>query len=559
MSATAVGTAAMITSASTYLPQVTREETMAVTPAIFRAAYDVIDVGSERVLLRARESHRYVHCTRTVADRLGARKAWTARELGDMLAAAAVGDVSVESLLEGGLIEPLRLRRPDRLARTVCVLTADRPRCCVRAIDMAHRAVRSASTEDVRIRIVENSRSPSAVARLTTALARTPYGQAVSVVCARCAAARLTSRLASVDRRLARVLAFAIGSDASGEVSAGAGRNLIGLLHLDRAVLSLDDDVCDPVLSPAHTGIAYACGSQCIETTPRSLCDRGTWAPVNLVDEHFAWLGMRLGEAGEQVVLTVSGLVGDCGTEAPWHELHTAADPRGLRITRQIVRGVTRPTVTPVDGLMTYACGLLNDGRLPPFMPLGRNQDGAFAASLRAWEPRAHTCHVPAYVTHMPEGRRSERAYRDVVRAVFSRWRTNDVIAMLASPAPAWAGRDRLYERVLDLAGDVRRGHLSSLQALHMHLISTRIQRAEPYVATRGWSTRRRFDRGIRGLVTSVQSPVLPREWTGRGVEAFARYLEAAGMMLSHWPEVIDAVRALQRPADVFARCGCMP
>jgi hypothetical protein len=340
--------------------------------------------------------------------------------------------------------------------------------------------------------------------------------------------------------------------------SAGAGRNLIALLTLGRRVLSIDDDVCGPVLQRPPKPATWTPGNECVELSALSRSPDASWEPGNLIDSHFGWLGRSVGAFGAETVLTMSGLRGDCGADAPWHELRRSgcAGAKG-RLTRQVIKGASRPTVTAIDGLMSYAFGFLNEGSLPPFMPMGRNQDGAFGAVLRAWQPQALMCHLPVYVVHAAGRRRSQRAYRDVAAAVLARWRTNDVIALLAGTVRAGSPTSHQDVATLldDVAAELQRGTCATLQDLRIRYLAMRMQLAEPWIQARGWRTRRRFAAAVQRHTAAAAADVLPLEWSHGGTEALGRYLHSCALLLARWPAVIAAVRrisAAQSPWTVL-------
>ncbi len=103
----------------------------------------------------------------------------------------------------------------------------------------------------------------------------------------------------------------------------------------------------------------------------------------------------RAEPAGGRVLATAAGVMGDSGMGSPLYFpslegasrtrlLHSEGVYRHAFVRQQVVRAVLRPTIS--DGALCMALNFGLDQRelLPPFPPVQRNQDGDFAALLRA-------------------------------------------------------------------------------------------------------------------------------------------------------------------------------
>lgn len=123
--------------------------------------------------------------------------------------------------------------------------------------------------------------------------------------------------------------------------------------------------------------------------------------------------------AESKVVATVSGLIGDSGAEsAAWVLGAEGATRERLvnddslirtALTSREVMGVSRAcTIAHNSGFMATAIGLDNRELLPPFLPVGRNQDGVFGALIDGISPAAFVAHLPVAVFHDPQ---KDRAY----------------------------------------------------------------------------------------------------------------------------------------------------
>ena len=118
-------------------------------------------------------------------------------------------------------------------------------------------------------------------------------------------------------------------------------------------------------------------------------------------------------ESGK-VVVTMTGVCGDSGMGSPRmfvgltgenrEDLLTTDDQyRSAFVSREVLRAVTRPTVSHGGLLMTMNCGFDNRILLPPFFPVMRGSDGLFAQTLRACWPESAIGHLPIACFHDPQ------------------------------------------------------------------------------------------------------------------------------------------------------------
>lgn len=129
----------------------------------------------------------------------------------------------------------------------------------------------------------------------------------------------------------------------------------------------------------------------------------------------------RFRRAGGAAEVVAVGCIGDSGglpESALFPSPRPGAHPFGFfegdepPVGRGIDRGVTELTLATRSGLMTGACGLQNRG-LPPFPPVLRNEDGAFATVFNAMAPTGLIAHLPWRAVHRPEGRDDLALERD--------------------------------------------------------------------------------------------------------------------------------------------------
>jgi hypothetical protein len=125
----------------------------------------------------------------------------------------------------------------------------------------------------------------------------------------------------------------------------------------------------------------------------------------------------RLESSGGRILATAAGVMGDSGMGSPAYFLsqdgpgrarllRSETTYRWVLARRRVVRAVCRPTIS--DGILCMALNLGLDNRdpLPPFAPVQRNQDGVFAALLRACFDGGCFGFLPWLVLHETPGTR---------------------------------------------------------------------------------------------------------------------------------------------------------
>jgi hypothetical protein len=113
------------------------------------------------------------------------------------------------------------------------------------------------------------------------------------------------------------------------------------------------------------------------------------------------------------VLTTFTGLFGDSGLVAPFsyyllegesRERLTKSEQvyRSALTSREVMRVVSRPTISDNSWCMTTAVGFDNRALLPPFFPVQRNQDGVFGTTLRKCYEDGFSGHLPRAMLHNP-------------------------------------------------------------------------------------------------------------------------------------------------------------
>lgn len=204
-------------------------------------------------------------------------------------------------------------------------------------------------------------------------------------------------------------------------VDTGSNRNKSLLTWTDRCFLSVDEDV---KLWEHTTPIEYR-----FDSRPDPLSTR-YWRTREELEErcrpesngadflalHEAALDCS-GRWGAPVALSVSGILGDCGMATP-RLIFSLSDDQIREITgcrglleqalsnRLIHRQVEWGVISPQPLSMMPCIAFNNKLPLPPFFPMGRNQDGSYAYLLKACLPGALVAHLPTSVWHMPQNTR---------------------------------------------------------------------------------------------------------------------------------------------------------
>jgi hypothetical protein len=506
---------------------------------MLRVTSDVILAGQNLALMANRGGHEVHAVDRSVAEALRSREAWTP----DALAAAASSTgISLDWLLARGIVQPFAVTSPPHRPLFIALVTADRPAACARALSFLMAQQNTERHGHLPILVIDNSSTTEGrdgTERAVITAVRRLRGRAI--IADRQVAERLVEAISAIDVEAGEAARFALLRRDDRVTSVGSARNLLTLLTRGCAVLSIDDDVTGPVLHPRPTDAGFTLGGESIGVEPRSNVDLRDWRECNLVDAHRQSLGGFLApKLTEQIVLTTSGLV-----------------------TRQVFRGTQQPTVTrPVFGLTCFAFGLVNDGPLPPFMPIGGNENDAFAMMVHVTRPTARVGHLAIAVRHAPIDRRNDAHDRDPRRALAQRWRTNDLMIRLAAQTrpqvdPA-ARLSQLTDAVRTMADAIRRGAVSGLRDQHVaHQIDcgTKLTRWQPSAT---WWQRRRTARALAQWPSSAwrEDDALPVEWASTDGERFGSYLDGCAMMLDRWPRVIAAVDSLPAWQPPWRRRG---
>jgi hypothetical protein len=251
---------------------------------------------------------------------------------------------------------------------------------------------------------------------------------------------------AGIDPAIARFALLGEAADLPAGMArnTGANRNVLLLECAGEAFLSVDDDtLCSFVRSPSWFDgrgldglIIHSLGNP-LEMWFGPELPASEAAEVDLLAELGRGLGPAIKEPGRLSTaefdhstleklcsgkaispIVQVGLAGDAATDSPAAWLMatgttrarltaTEAGYRAALASRRILASAPCETVSASRQLMSYCIALDHRETLPPFPPLGRDQDGVFGAWERIVEPNSFTLHVPFSVVHEPAEARS--------------------------------------------------------------------------------------------------------------------------------------------------------
>lgn len=279
-----------------------------------------------------------------------------------------------------------------------------------------------------------------------------------------------------------------------------------------------------------------------------------------------------------RVRVSFAGWVGDSGGYCPYRLLFSSGKCRAHLASareayetaltyREIRRAASSYIVTHDAACRTGCIAVDNTAMLPPFMPLGRNEDGVFGAMLAFCDPAALFGHIPYGIVHASE---RPPSYGHAAPLSATETRISELLIGLMRSCEAWplapSAIDRL-KRLGEFLADLSRLELAAFVAFATRVTLETRQRELRHIdsALSGQSDYPDYWKG--GLATyqvallnSITRPdfFLPIECHGhssledgfRGVQAL---LGRLGLQLAEWPTVWSTARQLQggEPVDV--------
>jgi hypothetical protein len=387
-------------------------------------------------------------------------------------------------------------------------------------------------------------------------------------------------------------------------VATGTSRNLLLLHAAGELLLQLDDDtVCRLAPAPgARAGLVRTSRHDPTEfwfPEPGAPEPGGPFAPHDLPAVHESLLGKEMAElpsvvepelsrAGVtspraehgRVRVTAAGVAGDSGMSSPLYLLTLGGESRDRLVGSEAVyraavgggpllRAVTRPTVGHGSVCQALNLGLDLRELLPPFMPVQRNQDGVFAALIRACCPDTYFGFLPWLIVHQPPHARVFTG-DDLARSVTS-VRSDHVLQLLIRAsatrcAGTVADNLRAVGEALAGLGALPPGEFAELVRLRVSEQRTGLARRfaallEEHGGRPDWwaADVRRLRDVLQGSLAGSADAAPDDLCRAFGADAalplFQRLVSRFGRLLRCWPAMVDAAGDLRargvRPADV--------
>ena len=290
------------------------------------------------------------------------------------------------------------------------------------------------------------------------------------------------------------VVKFALGGIPDLRIGCfGANRNFLLLMTSGENFVSVDDD----------TEMSFASGSQFrrgsaaedsvkhedldpflqvrVYHDRQSLQQSVEFGPLDFIGAHESILGARVAEFcppfGEpaiaarttdspaesgRVVLTFSGLAGDCGWGTPSQYLFlsqksleglTSSDEMYLEsiTSRDLAQLTTALTLSQrTDYLMATAFAADNRSMLPPFIPVGRGEDSVFGRVVQNTQHDVWFGHLPHAIFHGPVGRR-RFARGEIIRSAA----TTDLASLMCATVEQAMVKQDVVEQAPIRGGDI--------------------------------------------------------------------------------------------------------
>ena len=212
-------------------------------------------------------------------------------------------------------------------------------------------------------------------------------------------------------------LTYALHSP-GGKQSSGCNRNAI-LLHAAGSMhLVTDDDLFARTVvwkkpekpSKKYNRTLPVRLLHCLEAG--SFEEELTDQPVNICQSHLQYLGQNGSEPGRTILLTNPGTYGDSGfsrshgimfDEGNAWKKTIATGYEQLRYSRLMIRMADTDTEGQDIHLLGMQTGFDGTVLLPPFFPVGRNEDSLFALMTRICHPSSETAWPGWALEHRPE------------------------------------------------------------------------------------------------------------------------------------------------------------
>ena len=246
------------------------------------------------------------------------------------------------------------------------------------------------------------------------------------------------------------LMEFALIGESKNPMRYGVARNAILLATAGEMFLSADDDTLCRFAEPPsqHPGVAFSSTFDptdvCFFPNRKAMLDNVNFKELDILAQHESLLGRaiadclplkepeqqndanpvvtarmsprfaRLASQGKgRVALTAAGICGDSAMSSAKIVLQLEGQARESVLdtknhydsavsSREILRAVTRKTISDGSFFMTVNVAIDNQQLLPPFFTTGRNEEGIFALILRTCFEETLIGYLPICVYHDP-------------------------------------------------------------------------------------------------------------------------------------------------------------
>jgi hypothetical protein len=417
-------------------------------------------------------------------------------------------------------------------------------------------------------------------------------------------------RTAEGDGLPEEAVAFALLGDEAFMHSSGVNRNACLLATPGELSLMTDDDiVCQPVM-PGEPAPAL-CLSSLIDplvnhfhADRKQLTESVRTAEVDVLSCHEKLLGRTIcgclsalgpdsaldikgvapesahffARASNVVKATTAGSWGDSGMDSPHMFLELNNESRDLllrsehlygraKVSREVLRQVSGYTISVVARFAGMNIGIDNRSLLPPFLPVGRNEDGTFAMNLHLCVEDALVGHVPVAVLHSPsDPHRYEPGpipnpaprFAEIISTIASSFRPSPGRLSVSEKLSALA---KLYVDIGSMNLADFRGHIETLWVSE----SSRYINFLEYLLDLHHGQPDYWAEDVQSFIerltdfTVHQSAAIPRELPEshspeQAIEISRRVVRKFGQLLQWWPVIYGAAGALRAAGIGLAR-----
>jgi hypothetical protein len=496
------------------------------------------------------------------------------------------------------------LAQPTAKLRALGIVTRDRPHALARAL-RSHFLHAQRFGRNLHAVVVDSSRTKTTAAETHSAALAIgrQFDSSVRYLHAH-DHIRYANRLAARAGLNPEVVLFGLTDLFDCGHDTGSNRNALMLAQAGQAFLSSDDDVvCEPRRAPASgqslriasgptptrvrlfqsaqdAEAAFPVADACLFSAHEALLGRsansllaGRAASEVTIDQLNSSVRGAILDGRARVVITASGIVGDCAAKFPafylWEpevrrQLKNAdlETYRSLVESRQISRTAPTPTIVSSPLIMSTHLAFAGDTFLPPFFPVLRGQDLSFGRRLHLTTEGNMIGHVPLGIRHAPmEERRAslDQIWDQSTMPSFAFVLESCLKAAAEGSRHASPGSARLRlvgRNLYEMASLAMPEFNIQLRQALFDSIQIQMLRWEAMIASDGATSslwlndlRRRRQYAVDRLLEQNElaaSELVPLHGVAKAREATQRLLRRFGELLECWPFIVDAAKDLE-------------